>query len=438
MFTKAESAQPYKYRLFAVTGNCCFEASIPPEAITDILARWPDLLLELKSLGMSNRAAVEFSLRQEFAQANRDARDVAAVWEDELRNGRFKSPSKVTWDEFTERYDREALSGLAKRTGQKVWGVFALVSDILKPRRLSDVTTERISHFQTVLRERGRAEDTIAGNLAHLKAALRWAATMGMVHNVPKVVMPRRAKGNKAMKGRALVGEEFERMQTVAPLVVGTPAADSWDHLLRGLWWSGLRLEESLNLSWDVPDTIRIDTSGRFVMLRINAANEKGNRDRLYPVSPEFADMVLAVHESDRTGHFFQPLGKRGGVLKYHAVCKVVCAIGKRANVVVDSDGGKTKYASAQDLRRSFGFRWSERVMPAQLKELMRHESIETSMTYYVGRNAEATAAALYEAVGRTPNSKPAGDTSGDTSRNADRRDEQSPAQPKAAQGFMK
>ena len=52
-----------------------FEASIPAEAITDILARWPDLLLELKSLGMSNRAAGEFSLQQEFAQANRDARD---------------------------------------------------------------------------------------------------------------------------------------------------------------------------------------------------------------------------------------------------------------------------------------------------------------------------------------------------------------------------
>jgi len=367
----------------------------------------------------------------------REAERVAAVWEAELREGRYKAPSNITWAEFTERYDREALSALAERTGKKVWGVFALVLEILKPRRLADLTTERISHFQTVLRERGRAEDTIAGNLAHLKAALRWAATMGMVHDVPKIVMPRRAKGNKAMKGRPLVGEEFERMQSVAPLVVGTSAADSWDHLLRGLWWSGLRLEESLNLSWDIPDTIRIDTSGRFVMLRINAANEKGNRDRLYPVSPEFADMVLAVHESDRTGHFFQPLGKRGGVLKYHAVCKVICAIGERANVVVDSDGGKTKFASAQDLRRSFGFRWSERVMPAQLKELMRHEDISTTMKYYVGRNAEATAAALYEAVGRTPNSKPAGDTCGDTPTNLASCKAESPSQLDAATDFM-
>ena len=38
--------------------------------------------------------------------------------------------------------------------------------------------------------------------------------------------------------------------------------------------------------------------------------------------------------------------------------------------------------------------------MPAQLMELMRHESIETTLTYYVGRNAERTAAALWESAG--------------------------------------
>ena len=361
------------------------------------------------------------------AKQRREAERVAAVWEAELIEGRYKSPSKIAWDEFTERYDREVLSGLADRTREKAWGLFGQITDILKPYRLADITTERISHFQTVLRERGRAEDTIAGNLAHLKASLRWAGEMGLLNIVPKVSMPKRAKGAKTMKGRPLAGEEFERMLVVLPLVVGEPAAESWDHLLRGLWWSGLRLQESLNLTWDQPDTIRIDITGRYVMLRIGADNEKGHRDRLYPVSPEFADMILAVPESDRTGQFFKPLGKRGCVLKYHAVGKVASRIGKRANIVVDPDGGKTKYASAHDLRRSFGLRWSERVMPAQLKELMRHESIDTTRSYYVGRNAESTAAALYEAVGRSPKSPPKSDTSGDTSITEETLNENSP-----------
>ena len=47
--------------------------------------------------------------------------------------------------------------------------------------------------------------------------------------------------------------------------------------------------------------------------------------------------------------------------------------------------------------RASIGQRdWAARLMPAQLMELMRHETIETTLSYYVGRNAERTAAILW------------------------------------------
>ena len=46
------------------------------------------------------------------------------------------------------------------------------------------------------------------------------------------------------------------------------------------------------------------------------------------------------------------------------------------------------KYASAHDLRRSFGARW---VMPQVPMELMRHESIESTLNLYVGRNTKST-----------------------------------------------
>ena len=62
---------------------------------------------------------------------------------------------------------------------------------------------------------------------------------------------------------------------------------------------------------------------------------------------------------------------------------------------------GKVKFASAHDLRRSFGERWSHRVMPQVLMELMRHESIETTNRYYVGRNAQATADIIWAAAER-------------------------------------
>lgn len=37
--------------------------------------------------------------------------------------------------------------------------------------------------------------------------------------------------------------------------------------------------------------------------------------------------------------------------------------------------------------------------MPAILQEIMRHESIETTLRFYVGRNAEAAADVLWEAA---------------------------------------
>jgi integrase len=77
-------------------------------------------------------------------------------------------------------------------------------------------------------------------------------------------------------------------------------------------------------------------------------------------------------------------------------VSKVICRIGKAANIVVDPKKGK--HASAHDLRRSFGQRWAGRILPKDLRILMRHASITTTMTYYVAADAEETAAVLWNA----------------------------------------
>ena len=89
---------------------------------------------------------------------------------------------------------------------------------------------------------------------------------------------------------------------------------------------------------------------------------------------------------------------------------------------VHESDTAKVKYASAHDLRRSFGERWAMRVMPHVLQQLMRHESIETTMKFYVGRNAETTADALWAAV--------AGNTLGNTSENGQSETDHQTTQP--------
>ncbi|MCE9555906.1 MAG: tyrosine-type recombinase/integrase [Planctomycetes bacterium] len=311
-----------------------------------------------------------------------------------------------------------------------------------------------------------RSEATIKSYLAHLKAALRWAERQKLLDRAPHIDMPKRAKGSKVMKGRPITLEEFERLLTkvgvaLFPAPKGKPprragvrneqqyqrlvvsladdghvgprleadsyealgickaaghtpqdlandieevveVIESWRHFLRGLWLSGLRLAESLELYWDRNDKLSIELDGRRPMLRIPAGLEKGNRDRILPVAPEFAEFLLATPKADRHGPIFKPRSQRAnrtetGYVGDHKAGARIASMGKAAGVKV-STSGKLKFASAHDLRRSFGERWASRVMPQILMELMRHESIETTMRYYVGRNAERTANVLWEA----------------------------------------
>lgn len=100
----------------------------------------------------------------------------------------------------------------------------------------------------------------------------------------------------------------------------------------------------------------------------------------------------------------------RSTELRSKWVGKILSEIGKAAGVRVHvdpNDPGRAKDASARDLRRAFGERWAARIMPAQLKELMRHESIETTLRYSVGTNAERKADACWDAFDRATSIAP-------------------------------
>jgi hypothetical protein len=105
-------------------------------------------------------------------------------------------------------------------------------------------------------------------------------------------------------------------------------------------------------------------------------------------------------------------------------VSRVVSRIGEAAGVKVDTKTKRNrktgepvevvKWASCHDCRRAFGFRWSRRIMPPELRELMRHADLSTTMGYYVGSNAQSTAASLWAAYGKAGgNNPPTGNTFG-------------------------
>jgi integrase len=108
--------------------------------------------------------------------------------------------------------------------------------------------------------------------------------------------------------------------------------------------------------------------------------------------------------EGERHGRVFKPLGREGDVMRsLHFVCHATSQIGRMAGVKATTNPKteKVKYASAHDFRRSLGKRWSTRVVPQILMSHMRHRNIETTMRYYVGRNASTTADAVWAAYAK-------------------------------------
>ena len=365
------------------------------------------------------------------AKSLREAEKEAGSLQDKLREGSYQQTTRLTWAEFRCRYETEVLTAKANGTAENAAGTFNLLEEIANPSRLADVTEGRLSGFQAKLRDQGRSEDTIKRHLAYLLAALRWAKRQKLIREVPSVDMPKRVKGSKSMKGRPITGEEFDRLlATVAKVrkmgagrgrdedrpVTDSQQADRdrWRRFLTGLWLSGLRLSEALDLRWDrKPGRLCVNLNGRRPMLLIPGECQKSGKDQTHPVAPEFGEWLAAVPQDDRRGLVFDLLGN-GRPMSDKRAGRIISAIGENAGIVVDRREkrvkGETvevvKYASAHDLRRAFGERWSSRIMPKTLQELMRHEAIETTMRYYVGRNAEATADLLWEAFDRATSNK--------------------------------
>jgi len=137
-------------------------------------------------------------------------------------------------------------------------------------------------------------------------------------------------------------------------------------------------------------------------MLRIQQHAQKSRRFELLPIAPEFGEFLVSTPSKERRGFVFDPRPlKKPFEVRPSAewVGKIITRIGKKAGVKVTDK----KFASAHDLRRAFGTRWSLVVMPAVLQALMRHKSIQTTMQFYVGRNAESIADQVWKsAAGNT------------------------------------
>ncbi|QDT19216.1 site-specific tyrosine recombinase XerC [Gimesia chilikensis] len=350
----------------------------------------------------------------------RDAERLQRSTERELNEGTFCKLSPISWVEFRDRYETEQAVSLAARTQNKINTVMNYVERHLNPKKLRELNETKISKLVKKLREQGLEEITIKYSLGHLRSMLNWAKTQKLIAQVPEFPKLKRARGKKVMRGRPITLEEFERIIKAIPAVMKplgqTPASmerhrqvvQSWEFYLWGLWYSGLRLTESLQLHWEREDGLFVDLDGEFPIMRIRAEAEKGNKDRLLPITPDFAEFLQAVPEDQRTGPVFKPLPNRchDTELIRESISRLVAKMGEKAGVIVGDKGNidkvtgerKPRYASAHDFRRAFGVRWSRKMQVFELKELMRHQSIKTTEEFYLEQHTQDTARSIWAA----------------------------------------
>lgn len=314
----------------------------------------------------------------------------AARWEEELSAGH--APNRATWTDFRNRFEAEHLAQLAGRTrGGYSTALTHFENLIGKPKELMAINASVVSRFASLMRAEKIGEQSIATYLTHLRAALRWAASIGMIPYAPTIKLPKIGK-RTLHRGRPLTDDEFQAMIDAVPGVVSDDYAPEWIRSLRGAWLCGLRLGEVFRLSWDsAPARVDLD-SGRFPRIIWFVEGHKARRDDVVPMTPDFAEFLHLTPKASRKGRVFNPkLPTRRVTPRYAG--KVISAIGVASGVVVNEKG---KHASAHDLRRSFGTRLAMKVRPVTLQALMRHASIETTLKYYVDLHCDDVGAELW------------------------------------------
>lgn len=326
--------------------------------------------------------------RQQTAGTRRDAEQLAAEIEDRQDDALI---ADLAWPEFRQRYNSEVLVGLSDKSRLK-WHTAANWLDLLlKIETVGDINAARLSSFAAELRTRGKPETTIGAYLAEVRRSLNWAADVGIIAKAPVVKLPKRAKGvSKLSRSRPITLEEFERILAAAERVRPRDH-DRWQRLLRGLWESGFRLAELLELSWDNTSRLWVDASDRLPVVRILAEGEKAHRDRVQPITPGF--WQLLAEQDVRSGSCF-PVGRGDQQMTDKAAGRIIAKIGNRAGVVTNAQG---KTATSHDIgRRAFATRHAGTLSPAELAEWMRHASVDTTMRYYYEPQMQDLAAKVW------------------------------------------
>lgn len=304
----------------------------------------------------------------------REAERAAALWEQELLAKRGSDGTR--WDYFRQRFEDEHLAGLPLKTRKCYATALNKFRSLVKIDLVSAIDNGTISRFRAGLLAEGNSINTTRSYLAHMRAVFNWAAKVHIINTAPQFLLPKLGK-RRLTRGRPVTEDEYHAMRGKA-----TPDVA---RLLDLLWLSGLRLEEARVLSWDSPPIyVSLDAKPHPQLVFYGEAQKSGQDDAI-PIPPDFAAWLQQTPPEARLGLVAPTSGTKVG--------RVISALGAAVGAKVNDHG---KPASAHDFRRAFGTRWAMKVRPLTLKKMMRHESLDTTMRFYIGLTGADAGAELW------------------------------------------
>ena len=174
-------------------------------------------------------------------------------------------------------------------------------------------TLEGVEYLQDQLldgdesRYDARSPHTVNSMVGAVMAFARFCHDHDWIGRVPPV---RKLDADDVMKGRPITGEEFERMLTEVPKVVGEGPAESWEFALHVLWESAFRVSDLMDFSWD--DELRIHPvwprRGGHLPTLIIPATQKNRKVEEIPMLPGLRTMLEIIPDEQRTGWIVDPL----------------------------------------------------------------------------------------------------------------------------------
>lgn len=329
-------------------------------------------------------------------------------WEDHRRRLEMdlnNVSGDLKWSEFWDRICEDYLDALTRKHWNKCHAMYKRLQAAADSRRLSPFYCKNLSiglikSVETSMIAEGLAAASVRSNMNSLWSILTWGMDEELLPRInrPRKRRSKRSKQESQSKGRSLTLEEIERIEMM--LDRARKPFEPKEPFIRAMTAArliGLRLSDCWAFRWDPQPGCHypLNLHGKHPMIEFSFEQKSGNNERV-PLTPQAIVWLRSIEQVE--GWICRTHGARGEHKTPNRLGRVISDAGRLANVVVKKNGGKggkPKYASAHDLRRTFATTWHQKLTVSELQKLTRHADPQTLLTYYADAPTEFLATKL-------------------------------------------